>query len=186
MRNEYVGVLFQRIEALQADGRLVVNEGAIELDGQGHLLTSNDAARGTWERWEPALTPWGLANGRPGDSLPLRGQRTWRDANGQTRRADYRGSARHAGSEAVAVQAGRFQAVKLEVSVTADLPRDDGGRGQQSWRLTYWLAPGLGLPVAWELDERVDGRLEKRSRHELTAYDVAASPTRMAAITTGR
>ena len=179
-RGEYTGEVFWRIDGIDPDGRLRVNDGAVELDAAGHTVFDNRNRQGSWVRWEPALDVAALAALPAGSKRDVAGLRTGRGPQGNTQRTDFSGSARHVGTERVTVRAGSFDAVRVDVSVNGAYERDNGARGLMTWRLSYWFAPGLPLPVAWDLDERIDGRLERRVRHELLAFDVLASPVRMA------
>jgi hypothetical protein len=179
-RGEYTGDVFWRIDSIAPDGSLRINDGAIDLDASGNALFNNHNRQGTWVRWEPPLDVAALAALPAGSKRDVAGTRTARGPQGSTLRAELSGSARNAGTERVTLRAGSFEAVRVDVSVSGGYERSGGGRGFMTWRLTHWYAPGLGLPVAWELDERMDGRLERRTRHELLAFDVQASPVRMA------
>lgn len=172
MRNEFIGNAFCRIDRIEDAGALFANDGALQFDRLGHVTLNNDTRRGSWERWSPALQTADIATRESGFRRDIEGLRETRDSQGVTSRTRFSGSARHAGRERLVLPAGSFDAVRVEVSVSGDLVRSDGSRGQLSWRQTIWYAPGIGLPVAWELDERLDGRIERRLRQELTALDV--------------
>jgi hypothetical protein len=179
-RGEYTGEVFWRIDGIEADGRLRVNDGAVELDPLGHSAFDNRGRQGSWVRWEPPMDVASVVALPPGSKRDVAGLRTGRGPQGGTLRIDFSGSARHAGTERVTVRAGSFDAVRVDVSANGSYERNNGARGLVTWRLSYWFVPGMGLPVAWDLDERIDGRLERRMRHELLAFDVLASPLRMA------
>ncbi len=173
-RNESIGMLFWRIDRVDADGSLGVNEGAVQLDPVGDLRMANDLRRGTWERWDLPV-PIGAA-ARAGQRMPFETRREMRDAQGVVSRMRLSGTLKPGGREVLVLQAGRLDTQRFELSADGAIERDNGTRGYVSWRQTIWFSPGLALPVAWELDERIDGRLERQLRQELVAYDVAPVP----------
>lgn len=185
MRNEFVGNAFCRIDRIEDGGALFANDGALQFDRLGHLTLTNDTRRGSWERWSPALQTADIATRESGFKRDVEGLRETRDSQGLTSRVRFSGSARHAGRDRLVLPAGSFDTVRVELSVSGDLVRSDGSRGLLTWRQTIWYAPAIGLPVAWELDERIDGRIERRLRQELTALDVDGV-TAAATATAGR
>ncbi|MFM7505757.1 MAG: hypothetical protein ACKO3M_04205, partial [Rubrivivax sp.] len=87
-------------------------------------------------------------------------------------RAEFSGSVRVGASERVTTEAGSFDAVRVEVDLRGRAERSNGTRPYLTWRHICWFAPKVGMPVAVQFDERADGQIERRVRHELTAADV--------------
>jgi len=174
MRDEFVGQYLWRIDRIEPDGGLWIGDGAVQADGRGQLRVVNEVRTGSWATWSPGV---------PAAEVAASGNRARRDietryqsrtADGIITRAEFSGSVRVGASERITTEAGSFDAVRVEVDLRGRAERSNGTRPYLTWRHTYWYAPKVGMPVAVLFDERADGQIERRVRHELTAADVLA------------
>jgi hypothetical protein len=172
MRNEYVQWYLWRVDRVETDGSLVVNDGAVKLDGQGDPLLVNDTRSGAWQQWSPPLPIADAVTRGVGHKREISGQLEMRSTTGIVSEVDFNGSLRVAASEGRNTKAGYYDTLRVEVDVSGRAKRSDGTRPLVNWRMTYWFAPAIGLPLEVEIDERVDGQLERRLTHEITALDV--------------
>lgn len=172
MRDEFVGQFLWRIDRLEPDGGLWIGDGAVQADGRGQLRVVSDVRTGSWATWSPGV---------PAAEVAASGNRARRDIetryqsrtpDGIVTRAEFTGSVRVGASERITTEAGSFDAVRVEVDLRGRAERSNGTRPYLTWRHTYWYAPKVGMPVAVQFDERADGQIERRVRHELTAADV--------------
>jgi len=174
MRDEFVGQYLWRIDRIEPDGGLWIGDGAVQADGRGQLRVVNEVRTGSWATWSPGV---------PAAEVAASGNRARRDietryqsrtADGIITRAEFSGSVRVGASERITTEAGSFDAVRVEVDLRGRAERSNGTRPYLTWRHTYWYVPKVGMPVAVLFDERADGQIERRVRHELTAADVLA------------
>ena len=174
MRDEFVGQYLWRIDRIEPDGGLWIGDGAVQADGRGQLRVVNEVRTGSWATWSPGV---------PAAEVAASGNRARRDietryqsrtADGVITRAEFSGSVRVGASARITTEAGSFDAVRVEVDLRGRAERSNGTRPYLTWRHTYWYAPKVGMPVAVLFDERADGQIERRVRHELTAADVLA------------
>ncbi|MCP5270875.1 MAG: caspase family protein [Burkholderiaceae bacterium] len=159
-----------RIEGFADDGDILVNGGGVRLTSLGLPIAASDPARGTWLEWKPPLQliDTGMHLGYKRD---VSGVREQRDSQGRTSRSQFTGTLKVVARENVEVPAGNFEAFRIEVRAQGETQRDDGARYTLWWDLTLWWAPSFGMWVAMDLDERVDGRLEQRTRRELWTFE---------------
>ncbi|RVT50958.1 caspase family protein [Rubrivivax albus] len=159
-----------RITGFADDGDILIGGGAVRLTSLGLPIAASDPARGTWMEWKPPLQliDTGMHLGYKRD---VSGVREQRDSQGRTSRSVFTGTLKVAGRENVEVPAGTFEAFRIEVRAQGDTQRDDGARYTLWWDVTLWWAPAFGMWVAMDLDERVDGRLEQRTRRELWTFE---------------
>jgi hypothetical protein len=174
MRDELVGQFLWRIDRIESDGGLWIGDGAVQADGRGQLRVVNEVRTGSWATWSPGLPAAEVAasGNRARRSIETRYQS--RTADGIITRAEFSGSLRVGPSERVTTEAGSFDAVRVDIDLRGRAERSNGTRPYLTWRHTYWYAPKVGMPVAVQFDERADGQIERRIRHELTAADVLA------------
>lgn len=159
-----------RIEGFADDGDIIVNGGGLRLTSLGLPIAASDPARGTWLEWKPPLQmiDTGMYVGFARD---VNGVREQRDSQGRSSRSVFKGALKVVGRENVEVPAGNFEAFRIEVRAQGDTERDDGARYTLWWDITLWWAPAFGMWVAMDVDERVDGRLEQRTRRELWTFE---------------
>lgn len=161
-----------RIDDITDDDELIVNGGAVRLDGVGQLVFSRDERTGAWSEWKPPLQILG-AGYTVGHRRELSGTLERRDEQGRVSTTKYRGSMHVAAEERVTTPAGTFDTMRIDVSATGYGTRSDGARYQVYSRNTIWYASRLGLWVAWDQDVHVNAQLDSRIRRELIAYDMA-------------
>ncbi|MFN9745943.1 MAG: caspase domain-containing protein [Betaproteobacteria bacterium] len=172
MRDEFVGQFLWRIDRIEPDGGLWIGDGAVQADGRGQLRVVNEARTGSWATWSPGVPAAEVAAGGTRARRDIETRYQSRTADGIMTRADFSGSVRVGASERVTTEAGNFDAVRIDVDLRGRAERSNGTRPYLVWRHTYWYAPKVGMPVAMQFDERADGQIERRIRHELTAADV--------------
>ncbi len=178
IRRETSGVSNWRIGQIEDEGVLVVSGGAVKLDAFGRLLHRSSPGFGS-ETWTQAMTvAWpGMA---VGDERPIDTVRRRVDVEGRVSEGRFSGKAKVVARERITVPAGEFDTLKVQVRTRGDHERGDGARWSVYWSQTYWWAPALGLYVAMESDERVDGRLEGLWRRELFNYEVQRARAQVA------
>lgn len=162
---------FYRVDSID-QGQVRLNDGAVVLDLKGQLLFTGGAA---WERWEPPLPLLEMRDGPKGMRRTFETTYSARASTGVSIKVVFSGSATTGDMEKVSTPAGEFVARRVDVSLTGRVNRSDGLTPFLSWRRTYWFVPNIGMPVAWQTEDRADLRLEERLHHELTAYDVLSA-----------
>ena len=171
-----VADMLWRIDRIEADGSLWVNDGEQRLDAQGQLRGGSDVLTGQWVEWEPALPLATVASLAPSDTPMSHGVSTtvsWRDASGQVTKASLRGQL--LGPRLETVQTAAMPLVtarRLEATLDGFAERSSGQRVSVTLGLSWWFAPGIGLPVRMTVEEREDNRLVRRTLVEVTALDV--------------
>ncbi|MCB1994691.1 MAG: caspase family protein [Burkholderiaceae bacterium] len=159
-----------RIEGFAEDGDIIVNGGGLRLTSLGLPIAASDPARGTWLEWKPPLQMIDTSM-HVGYKRDVNGVREQRDSQGRSSRSVFKGALKVVGRENVEVPAGNFEAFRIEVRAQGDTERDDGARYTLWWDIKLWWAPAFGMWVAMDVDERVDGRLEQRTRRELWTFE---------------
>ncbi|MBL8361582.1 MAG: caspase family protein [Rubrivivax sp.] len=180
MRGEFDSQLpLWRIDGLEPDGDIVVNGGAIRLDARGQPHLHNDVRQGAWQEWTPPLPTAEVAAGDTGERRSVRVRLESRSATGVLTQVQLTGTVVLAGIETVVTPAGTFQARRVDANLSGRAERSTGERPFLVRQTRHWYVPGVALPVAIETTERIDGQIEQRIRHELTALDVL-EPRRVA------
>ena len=159
---------FFRVDRIE-QGQVWLNDGAVVLDLKGQLLYTGGTA---WERFDPPLPLHEMREGAKGLRRAVDTVYSARTSRGVSIKVPLSGSATTGDMEKVSTPAGEFVARRVEVSLTGRASRSDGLAPFLSWRRTYWYAPNIGMPVAWQTEDRSDMYLEERFHHELTALDV--------------
>lgn len=174
-----------RVDRLEPDGSVWVNDGAVKLDGRGQPQVLNDARVGAWQDWSPPLPTAELAQAPQGERRSIDTRYEARDTDGVLTRVNFSGSIVVGGVDTVETLAGTFRARRVDVQLRGRAERSNGERPLLNWQLSFWYADGIALPVAKQSDERVDGQLQQRLRQELVAFDVF-TPRRSAGPTASR
>jgi uncharacterized caspase-like protein len=169
-----------RIDRIQADGSLWINGGAQRLDARGQQQGGNDELNGLWIEWLPPLPVAEIAAAPGSEARQVTTHVQIRDAEGVITKASLSGVLKAGAVEEVATPAGKLSARRVEAYLRGPAARSDGRQFSFTFKLAWWLAPGVGLPVVYEIEERVDDRLARRVRHELTAYDVLGAAPALA------
>ena len=169
-----------RIDRLEPDGSLWVNDGAQRFDPQGQLRGGTDEFSGQWVEWTPALPLAAVASQAPSENPLEHGVAStvqWRNAEGRITRASLRGKLHGPRAETIQTLAGLVHTRRLDAYLDGPAVRSTGEKVRITLNLTWWFAPGVGLPVRLSVDEREDDRLVRRTLHDLTAMDVRSSST---------
>ncbi len=174
MRNEFVDTVFLRLDGIEYDGSLRGHDGRAAVDARGNIISLPSAKGLPAERWVQPPRVADMAALPEGSSRSV--EAVLDTGNG---RVSFSGNAQRRGTQRLKLKSGEFDAVRVDVTLVA-------GGGSRTRSISLWYAAGLGLPLAWEQDDRIDGRLDRRLRLELLAYDVQTAPLRMADLTTGR
>lgn len=166
-----------RIDRVTDDGEMIVNGGAVRLNGQGQVIFQKDSRTGIWTEWAPplAILEPGLAVGQRKE---VSGVMKVGAGNGVTSTIRLSGSMHVAVNERVTTPAGTFDTVRFDVSVSGS-GRDSAapsGWISASVRHRIWYAWRVGVWVAWEEERRENGRRVEAVTRELTAYDMASAP----------
>lgn len=190
-----------RVDRIEPDGSLWVNDGAQRLDPRGQRVGGNDEHSGAWLDWAPALPLAELAARGPGAAQAVAVSVRSRDAN--DRRLEFTLSG-------VATTRGDFvkpprgvsdllAAVRIELDLRGFAVDAAGARRSVRWNHTYWMVPGVALPVWMEFEHsagapaRADGTplfeagrdalLEQHTLHQLIALDLLQAPPVLAGMT---
>ena len=169
-----------RIDRLESDGSLWVNDGAQRFDAQGQLRGGTDEFSGQWVEWTPALPLAAVASQAPSESPLEHGVAStvqWRNAEGRLTRAVLRGKLHGPRAESIQTLAGLMHTRRLDAYLDGPAVRSTGEKVRITLNLSWWFVPGVGLPVRMSIDEREDDRLVRRTLHDLTALDVRSSTT---------
>lgn len=161
------------VDRIDADGSLWVNGGRQRLDTLGQRRGGNDEHTGHWVDFMPALPLSELARRGAGVTQEFKTTVRIRDAAGQVEQAALHGTLRTS-LDTVRGPRGMVDllpAVKIEVELMGTGQRSDGAMRTHNWKHTFWMAPPLLLPVAFEIVEVADGLPRQNTHHALIAVD---------------
>ncbi len=178
MSDRYIQDYLWRIDRLDPDGSLWVNGGAQRFDSQGQLRGGTDEFSGQWVEWTPALPLAAVASQAPSENPLEHGVAStvqWRNADGRITKASLRGKLHGPRAESIQTLAGLMHTRRLDAYLDGPAVRSTGEKVRITLNLSWWFAPGVGLPVRLSVDEREDDRLVRRTLHDLTAMDVRSS-----------
>jgi len=184
MTDRYARDYLWRIDRIDADGSLWVNDGAQRFDAQGQMRGGSDEFTGQWMDWQPALPLAALVSLAPSDHLPDHDVVTtlqWRNAEGRVTKASLRGKLQGPKLENVQTLAGLMSTRRLDAFLDGPAVRSSGERVRITLKMSWWFAPGVGLPVRWSVEEREDDRLLRRNLVDVTALDVLSQNAARAA-----
>ena len=175
MSDRYTVDYLWRIDRIEADGSLWLNDGAQRLDALGQLRGGSDEFSGQWVEWQPAL-PVAAVAAAPLSETPaerdVASSVQWRNAEGRVTKALLKGKLHGPKAESIQTLAGLMNTRRVDAYLTGPAVRSNGERLRVTINLSWWFAPGVGLPVRWMIDEREDDRLVRRTLHEVSALDV--------------
>ena len=172
MTDRYTRDFMWRIDRIQPDGSLWINNGAQRLDPRGQALGGNDEFTGEWVDWQPALPVAATAAlGEPAEQA-VATQVQWRNASGRITKASLTGKMHGPMPESIQTLNGLMNTRRIDVYLSGPAVRSNGERLRITLNLAWWFAPGVGLPVRWSIDEREDDRLVRRYLNDITALDV--------------
>lgn len=173
MRDEFIADYLYRIDGINDDGSLRVNDGATRLDPWGQPIEGRDPD-GNEVVWDPPPPVASIAGEPAGHERRVSLRVRSRSASGVPFSAELSGEARVVGVESISTEAGRFDATRVDLHVSGTGRLADGRLPYVRWRHSYWLVPRLGLPLAMQFEEWVGSEMQRRERHALTAADVQA------------
>ena len=175
MSDRYTSDHLWRIDRIEADGSLWVNDGAQRFDPLGQLRGGTDEHTGQWVDWQPVLPLATIASQAPSAQPLDHGVAStvqWRDVEGRVTKAALKGKMQGPVAESIQTLAGLMNTRRIDAFLEGPAVRSNGERLRISLRLSWWFAPGVGLPVRMSVDQREDDRLVRRSVHDVTALDV--------------
>ena len=181
VRERYVRHYLWRVDQVRPDGSLWLNEGAQRLDAWGQRQAGNDELSGVWLDWQPALPVAEAAAAPAGQVRDVNTQLQLRDAEGRLSQMPLKGRITSLASERVQTPLGTYQARRVDVELSGILQRVRAFDTPVTLRQSYWYASGLGLPLAFEFEERHGGKLVAHQRHDLTALDLFSPASATAA-----
>jgi uncharacterized caspase-like protein len=168
----YTGDFLWRVDRIDADGSLWVNDGRQRLDAMGQLRGGNDEVTGEWVDWLPAL-PLATALAAPaGAELPVNTTVQTRDASGRSTRAALQGRLLGGVPEQLVTASGLTPVKRVEAYLEGTATLANGQTRKLTYILWWWFRDKVGLPVKFVVEERHDDRLLRRHIHEATALDV--------------
>jgi len=182
MSDRYTRDYLWRVDRIEADGGLWLNDGAQRLDALGQMRGGSDEFTGQWVEWQPALPivpALASAAVAPAESAAERDVSStvqWRNAEGRITRALLRGKLHGPVAENIQTLTGLMQTRRLDAFLSGPGVRSNGDKLRVTLNLSWWFAPGVGLPVRWAVEEREDDRLLRRTLHDVTALDVLSKP----------
>ena len=168
----YTADTLWRIDRIAADGALWVNDGEQRLDERGQLVGGSDEVSGQWVDWSPALPVAAVAMKNDPAETPVSSQVQWRNAEGRITKATLTGMMHGPTSETLQTNVSLMDTRRVDAFLEGPALRDNGEKLRIRINLSWWFAPGVGLPVRWAVEQREDERLMRRTVHEITALDV--------------
>jgi uncharacterized caspase-like protein len=166
-----------RIDRIDPDGGLWINDGQQRLDAFGQTRGGTDMVTGQWVDWAPALPIAQALKAPAGSELPLLTTVQMRDAEGRITRAHLKGTVLGAVEASTMTADGLRRLRRVDVYLSGPAARSDGQRWGYTLNLSLWFQADVGLPVKSTVDERHDDRLVRRTTHEVTALDVFSLPS---------
>jgi hypothetical protein len=166
-KGEVVRNYARQVSAVQADGTMVLNDGAVRWDAKGNTRFDRNAERervysAGFIQVPPAL--------HAGAKVDLNFEVDKKFTDGRTEKEQDTGTMLVKGQEKVKTPAGEFTAWRVEIDVVWKIQNTgDSGR----WLFTGWYAPQLHAYVAFDDESRkANGKFSRRDRHELTSFSV--------------
>lgn len=168
----YTGDFLWRIDRINADGSLWVNDGRQRFDAQGQLSGGNDEFTGEWLDWQPALPLSAALGAREGMELLVDTTLQMRNAEGKVTRARLKGRLLGGVREQLMTPEGMTPVKRVEAYLQGPGSTDGASPRQVTINLWWWFRDQVGLPIKVMVEEREDDRLVRRSMHEVIALDV--------------
>ena len=168
----YTGDFLWRIDRINADGSLWVNDGRQRFDALGQLRGGNDEFTGEWLDWQPAL-PLSTALVAPeGKELQVETTLQMRNAEGKITQARLKGRLLGGVREHLMTPDGLTPVKRIEAYLQGPATVDGVAPHQVTINVWWWFRDKVGLPIKVMMEERADDRLVRRSMHEVIALDV--------------
>lgn len=168
----YTGDFLWRVDRIEADGSLWVNDGRQRLDAMGQLRGGNDEVTGDWVDWQPALPLATALQAPAGAELPVATAVQTRDASGRSTRALLKGRLLGGVPEHLMTASGLTPVKRVEAYLEGTAVLPNGQTRKLNFILWWWFRDQVGLPVKFVVEERHDDRLQRRHILEATALDV--------------
>ena len=175
MSERYTQDYLWRIDRIDADGSLWVNDGAQRFDARGQLRGGTDEVTGQWVDWQPVLPLATVAAQPPSETAleyAVASTVQWRDAQGRITKAALKGKLVGPQAQSIMTLAGLLETRRLDAYLDGPAVRSTGEQVRVTLNLSWWFAPGAGLPVRMAVEEREDDRLVRRTLHDVTALDI--------------
>jgi hypothetical protein len=175
MSDRYTQDYLWRIDRIDADGSLWVNDGAQRFDAQGQLRGGTDEVTGQWVDWQPVLPLATVAAQQPSENAleyAVASTVQWRDAQGRVTKAALKGKLVGPQAQSIMTLAGLLETRRLDAYLDGPAVRSTGEQVRVTLNLSWWFSPGAGLPVRMAVEEREDDRLVRRTLHDVTALDI--------------
>lgn len=175
MSDRYTQDYLWRIDRIDADGSLWVNDGAQRFDARGQLRGGTDEFTGQWVDWQPVLPLAAVAAQPPAENAleyAVASTVQWRDAQGRITKAALKGKLIGPQAQSIMTLAGLLETRRLDAFLDGPAVRSTGEQVRVTLNLSWWFAPGAGLPVRMAVEERADDRLVRRTLHDVTALDI--------------
>lgn len=169
-KGEVVRNYVNTVDRVQADGSIVLNQGAMRWDAQGNLRYARGADR---ER--------SLSNGfvnipavlKVGAKTALNFESDHKFTDGRIGKEQVKGTMVVKDQEKIKTPAGEFTAWRVEIESFGTMQIVGGNPGAYRWLFTGWYVPELRVYVAYDDESRnSNGSFNRRDRHELTSFSV--------------
>lgn len=168
----YTGDFLWRIDRIDADGSLWVNDGRQRMDASGQLRGGNDEYTGEWVDWQPALPLVTALQAPAGMELMVNTTLQVRNAEGRVTVARLQGRLLGGVAEHLMTPDGLTPVKRVEAYLEGTGHTDGGPPHKVTVILWWWFRDKVGLPIKLMMEERFDDRLVRRNMHEAIALDV--------------
>lgn len=151
MSDRYTVDYLWRIDRIDADGTLWVNDGAQRFDALGQQRGGNDEFTGQWMDWQPVLPLAAIASLEPSENPLEHSAATtvqWRNAEGRVTRAALKGKLHGPRRETIQTLAGLMHTRRIDAYLDGPALRSNGDQLRITLNLSWWFAPGIGLGQA--------------------------------------
>ena len=178
-KQEVVSNWSRRVEAINGDGSLKLNGGAIEWTGDGAIKIVR-GANGHLRDFSPAYK-WIPSTLKVGYSEPVKLALVWQNSNGNNGTEQRDGTVEVLAKEMIKVPAGEFEAWKIEFSGFGDGKNLSlGSNYVHQFKETSWYVPVLRNYVASEnLTRDRQNKILFFERQELTSFSVRGADSLM-------
>jgi hypothetical protein len=171
-KQEVVRNWTRKVDSIQADNTLSLNDGSVDWSANGDLIAAR-GANGYLRQYSPMLK-WKPEVLQVGSTEDINTKLTWRDAGGENGLDDYKATLKVVSQERVKVPAGEFDSWKIEMAgyrTGKNISKNISYNVR--FKEVFWYVPALRSYVATEYEQRTSsGALDFFTRNELTSYSV--------------
>jgi hypothetical protein len=179
-KQEVVRNWTRKVDSIQSDNTLSLNDGSVDWSANGHLIATR-GANGYLRQYSPMLK-WKPDVLEVGSYEDINTKLTWRDAGGENGVDDYKATLKVVSQERVKVPAGEFDSWKIEMAgyrTGKNLSKNISYNVR--FKEVFWYVPALRSYVATEYEQRTSsGALDFFTRQELTSYSVRGAEEALA------